>query len=593
MKAFSVWRAGRAAALALLLVLFLDLFDQSGSPARAQSPEVSDDVTAALADEGRARVLVALHEPEPGADLAVQIQAVEEQQAATLAALPEAEFALVHRYETLPGLVGEVTAAGLESLLAQPEVAAVSLDLPVEIALAESAAFIHANTVWQQYHLTGAGVNVAVIDSGVDTNHPDLADHVVAERCFSKDGCPGGANEGDSAMDENGHGTHVAGIITGRGATGPQGIAPDAGIVAVRVLNRNGTGATSDVLAGIDWAVANQAGLNIKVINLSVGGGNYGDSCDETDANTRLYAAAVTRAREAGITVFAASGNSGYTEGMMAPACVSGVMAIGNVYDSPRSQFSWPSCTDQNAAADQIPCSSNSSAALDLLAPGVSITAAAPGGGQATRSGTSMSTPHAAAVTALLLQADPQLGPAELETILMETGRPVTDGRNGRVTPRLDALAAVSRVAGGSTAPLGGTVLLAGRTNHSGTQIFLSDAPCNSASFGDPVAITGADGRFEIGVTAGQSYQCLRAERPGYLSGQADTPRPGMGTITLPGGEVTGDGVIDIYDLALVGQHYNTNHPQADINADGIVNIFDLVLPASHFGQRGPITDWR
>jgi hypothetical protein len=148
-------------------------------------------------------------------------------------------------------------------------------------------------------------------------------------------------------------------------------------------------------------------------------------------------------------------------------------------------------------------------------------------------------------------------------------------------------------VAGGSTAPLDGTVLLTGRTDHSGTQIFLSEAPCNSASFGDPVAITGADGRFEIGVTAGQSYQCLRAERPGYLPGQADAPRPDMGTITLPGGEVTGDELIDIFDLAFVGQHYNTNFSQADINADGVVNIFDLVLPASHFGQQGPVTGWQ
>lgn len=584
MKLFFVRpRLKHALALAILLWVGLGLSGQR--PALAQGPEVSDEVTAALAGTDKVRVLVALHEPEPGADLAVQVQA--------LAAVPPEEFTLVQHFQTLPGLVGEVSAAGLESLANQPGVAAVSLDLPVEIALAESAALINADDVWQQYNLTGAGVNVAVIDTGVDLNHPDLADHIVAQHCFSHDGCPGGGTEGDSAQDENGHGSHVAGIITGRGVTGPRGIAPDAGIVAVRVLNRNGTGSTSDVLAAIDWVVANHDSLGVKVINLSLGGGNYGDSCDQADANTRLYAAAVARANQAGLSVFAASGNSGYTEGMMAPACVPGVVAVGNVYDTAQGLVSWPTCSDQNVLADQVPCSSNSSVTLDVLAPGVTIVSANLGGGLASRSGTSMSTPHASAVAAMLLQANPGLSPAEVEATLVETGRPVTDGRNGRVTPRLDALAAVNRVSGGgNVGVMTGTALLAGRADHAGTLVYLGETACDAAALGEPVAVTGPDGRFEITVLAGQSYHCLRVERPGYLAGQADNPGPALGTIRLPGGDVTGDGVIDILDLALVGQYYGTNHSQADINGDGQVNIFDLVLPASNFGRHGPVTDW-
>ena len=595
MKQFSVRPClGRAATLALLVLVGLGLVGQNVRPAQAQGPEVSDEVTAALADTGKVRVLVALHEPEPGADLAVQVQAIAGEQAQALAAVPPEEFSLVQRFQTLPGLVGEVSAAGLESLVNQPGVAAVSLDLPVEIALAESAAFINADDVWQQYNLTGAGVNVAVIDTGVDINHPDLADNIVAQHCFSQDGCPGGGTEGDSAQDENGHGSHVAGIITGRGDTGPRGIAPDAGIVAVRVLNQNGTGATSNVLAAIDWVVANHDSLGVKVINLSLGGGNYGAVCDQVDANTQLYAAAVARANEVGISVFAASGNSGYAEAMMAPACIPGVVAVGNVYDTAQAQVSWPTCSDQNVLADQVPCSSNSSPALDVLAPGVSIVAANLGGGLAIRSGTSMSTPHASAVAAMLLQANPGISPAEVETILAETGRPVTDGRSGRVTPRLDALAAVNRVSGGGNVDLmAGTALLAGRVDHTGTLVYLGETACGSADLGEPVTVTGSDGRFEIPVLAGQSYHCLRVEQPGYLAGQADNPGPALGTIRLPGGDVTGDGVIDILDLALVGQHYGTSQSQADINGDGFVNIFDLVLPATNFGQRGPVTDWR
>lgn len=593
MKLLSVRpRLNQTLALAILLWIGLGLSAQR--PALAQGPEVSDEVTAALAGTDKVRVLVALHEPEPGADLAVQVQAIAGEQDLALAAVPPEEFTLVQRFQTLPGLVGEVSAAGLEDLVSQPGVAAVSLDLPVETALAESAAFINADDVWQQYNLTGAGVNVAVIDTGVDLNHPDLAGHIVAQHCFSQNGCPGGGTEGDSAQDENGHGSHVAAIITGGGVIGPRGIAPDAGIVAVRVLNQNGTGSTSDVLAAIDWVVANHDSLGVKVINLSLGGGNYGDFCEEADANTRLYAAAVARANQAGLSVFAASGNSGYTEGIMAPACVPGVVAVGNVYDTAQGLVSWPTCSDQNVLADQVPCSSNSSVNLDVLAPGVTIVAANLGGGLASRSGTSMSTPHASAVAAMLLQANPGLSPAEVEAILVETGRPVTDGRNGRVTPRLDALAAVNRVSGGGNVSLmTGTALLAGRVDHAGTLVYLGETACDAAALGEPVAVTGPDGRFEITALAGQSYHCLRVERPGYLAGQANNPGPTLGTIRLPGGDVTGDGVIDILDLALVGQYYGTNQPQADINGDGQVNIFDLVLPASNFDRRGPVTDWR
>jgi subtilisin family serine protease len=93
----------------------------------------------------------------------------------------------------------------------------------------------------------------------------------------------------------------------------------------------------------------------------------------------------------------------------------------------------------------------NSSSALDLLAPGISIVSTAPHGGQTPKNGTSHASPHAAAVTALMLQANPNLTAAEIETILKETGVPITDGRNGRITPLIDALAAVTRAVDGES----------------------------------------------------------------------------------------------------------------------------------------------
>jgi subtilisin family serine protease len=576
-----------------LLVIGWVIMAWPGPPALAQSPPNPADVEAALTEQPTARVIVVLHPLEAGPEMAAQVA---QSQETTRQSIPPQDFAVIHQYETLPGLVGEVTPAGLERLRQQPEVAAIALDLPVEAAdLTPSAIFIGADVVWRDFGLNGAGVNVAVLDTGVDTTHIDLAGAVIAQHCFNRNGgCqPDGAAESDSAQDENGHGSHVAGIIAGRGQTSPHGLASGAGLVAVRVLGRSGSGFSSDVLAGIDWVVAHQAQLNVKVMNLSLGGGNYSGNCDQADANTMLYAAAVQVARQAGIAILAAAGNSGQTDMLMAPACISGVMAVGNVYDAPLGSMSWPTCLDQNIAPDQVVCVSNSSSELDLLAPGVAVQSVALGGGQTGKSGTSISTPHAAAVAALLWQAQPNLTPDEVETILKETGRPVTDARNGRVTPRLDALAAVAHVVVGEVDPILGMVLLQGRADHSGVKIYTSPESCSSTIIGEPAATTDTEGQFKILAPDEPPTQCLQAVQPGYLVGQQEWPQGQVGQITLAGGDVVPDNLINILDLAFMAIHYNTTEPQADVNADGLVDIFDLAIAASNYNLRGPVTGWQ
>lgn len=557
----------------------------------AQSPDVNN-VESALTAESTAKVIVLLQPAEAGVAQADQIARSQEEVRNTVSS---ADFNVTQTYQTLPALAGEVTPAGLEALRQQPGVAAIALDLPVEIAdVTPGAAFIGADAIWRDFGLNGAGVRVAVLDTGVDTAHVDLAASVVGQHCFNRNsGClPDGAAEGDIGQDQNGHGTHVAGIIASRGQTSPQGIAAASELVAVRVLGQSGAGFTSDVLAGMDWVVANQAQLGVKVMNLSLGGGGYAGVCDQADANTMLYAAAVQAARQVGITVFAAAGNNGQADLLMAPACVSGVIAVGNVYDTPLVSLGWPTCIDQNIVAGQVTCSSNSSSELDLLAPGVLVRSTNLGGGETTKSGTSMSTPYAAAAAALLLQANPNLGPADVETILKETGAPVADSRNGRVTPRLDALAAVTRVVVGAVTPISGTVLLQGRTDHSGTRIYLSDVPCSSSTSGEPAALTDAQGRFEISSSTEDHYLCLKTLQHGYLMAQKDTPKGELGVITLPGGDVVEDGVINILDLAFMAIRYRSSDPAADVNADGQVDIFDLTIAASNYNQRGPVTNW-
>jgi hypothetical protein len=229
-----------------------------------------------------------------------------------------------------------------------------------------------------------------------------------------------------------------------------------------------------------------------------------------------------------------------------------------------------------------------------LLAPGVAINATALGGGQRQESGTSMSTAHAAAVAALMLQADPSLTPAGIETVLKETGLPVVDQRNGRVTPRVDALAAVMQVAGISPAAIVGTVRLQGRTDYSGTQVFVSERSCAEVVSSTALVTTGPDGRFEIvALPAGQHPQCLQARQFGYLLGQHSAPAGALGVITLPAGDFNGDNLIDILDLTYVAVRYAGNDVSADVTGDGLIDIFDLVVVARNYSKRGPVENWQ
>jgi subtilisin family serine protease len=469
-------------------------------------------------------------------------------------------------------------------------VRSIALDMPVYEAVEQSpASFLQADIVRQNLGITGAGVTVAVLDSGIDTDHPDLAGRIVAEQCFNKsETCPpDDTSIGASAEDENGHGTHVAGIIASQGSQSALGIAPGVNLVALRVLDNGGSGYTSDVLAGIDWIRANQAALDVKIINLSLGGGSYTGVCDDDDALTELYAAAVTQARQAGITLFAAAGNSGDANNLLAPACISGVVAVGNVYHTALSQAIWPSCIDNAAEPGQIACSSNSSPKLALLAPGTGIAASALGGGERVESGTSMSTPHAAAVAAMMLQTSPGLTPEAIEVTLTETGVPVTDPRNGYVVPYIDALAAVSAVS--TDLPVTGTVLLEGRQDHSGTAIYVTNSDCESAAFSEPATFTDAAGTFSLSGLPTQAIGCIRAEMRGYLPSQRNSLP--ISPVTLAAGDLNQDLLVNILDLSIIAQLYQTSDPEGDLDASGIVNIIDLAAAAHNFGRQGPL-EW-
>lgn len=238
---------------------------------------------------------------------------------------------------------------------------------------------IEADEVWETS--TGSGVKVAVLDTGIDIDHPDLDDNLA--------GCVNFTSWRRNCDDDNGHGTHVAGIIAAENNDfGVVGVAPKARIYALKVLDRRGRGYLSDVLEGLDWAVAN----GMQVINISLG----------TNSDIVSFHDAVQRVYQAGIIQVAAAGNDGPGVNTVDyPAKYSEVMAV--------------AATDSD---DGVPSWSSRGSEVDLAAPGVDINSTYRGGGYRILSGTSMSAPHVTGAVALRLFLHPNETPDQIEAVL-------------------------------------------------------------------------------------------------------------------------------------------------------------------------------
>ncbi len=273
----------------------------------------------------------------------------------------------------------------------------------------------------------GNGTTVVVIDTGVDYRHSAFGSctsptqpngcRVVYAQDFGID---------DKQLDNDGHGTNVAGIVAG--------VAPGTQIAALDVFGPKG-GFDTDIIAAINWSIQNKAVYNVVAINLSLGvrGSKNSSICSGP------YTQAFANARNAGIIPVVASGNDGFADGINTPACHAGAVSVGAVYDYVGSYTR--SCTDNSVVIDKVTCFSNSASILTLLAPGSSIDAAG-----LEKGGTSMAAPHVAGAIAVLRSLFP--GDTIDKTIsrLTNTGVPITDARNGIVKPRLNLLAASETV---------------------------------------------------------------------------------------------------------------------------------------------------
>ncbi len=342
-----------------------------------------------------------------------------------------------------------LTKEGFDKLISDSRVEAVYYDAPMYFLLDESAPLINATYVWNNLNYTGEGIKVCVIDTGIDKNHPDLENNIVAEKCYCRLGggcCPDGTSEDNNASDDNGHGTHVAGIIASQNKT-YQGIASNVSLHIAKVFGDGTGGSTLDIGEAISWC----RGQNVSIISMSLGDreSHPGDSVCPNYYNTEI-----SNAYNDSIAIVAASGNDGYEEGINYPACNNQVISVGATYDD--NLGLWyalvhlvlyaPNCWDWSQP-DKITCfTSKHSSFLDLLAPGAEITSTWNDGGFEDKGGTSMSTPMVAGAIALMLEKNSSLTPDEIKQILIDTGKPIWDSDTETTYPRIDIAAAIEEV---------------------------------------------------------------------------------------------------------------------------------------------------
>lgn len=367
-----------------------------------------------------------------GIDFDRRAQHAQEVQAIVRAALGPEDATEVTGFKTMPGLGATITASGLEILRIHPDVTGIGAAELGSFTLSESSSLISAGVAHAAGY-DGSGINVAVLDTGIDTNHPDLVDSIVDQICFPEfTACGGPFNPAEDII---GHGTQVSGAITSNGTVAPLGIAPEAGIYAYRVT----TGVEPNAMAiGAALEDIRLRFYPVDFINMSfVLGSRFSGGCD---TSFDMIEGELLLQRLFGVLPFAASGNDGDKNGMPFPACNPNVVSVGAVYDQAFGTKIWGGvCTDSTTAVDLVACASNSSGVLDLLGPGCKVTTTDVGGGAATVCGTSFSSPIAVGVAALLKDAQPGLTANQIQERMVSTGRWVFDSGASRWTPRIDA----------------------------------------------------------------------------------------------------------------------------------------------------------
>ena len=355
---------------------------------------------------------------------------------------------VLERYSHLATVHASAPASALALLAADPRVEGIAVNHRVHKLDVAGREVMNVGAIQPPYN--GAGIGIAILDTGVDYTHPELSP--LGSKTIALYDAFRSLGDASYAKDDEGHGTEVGGVAAATGVNPSAiGVAPAATILSVKVLDSTGNGNDSQILGGINAILASVAGgnpYNIRVANFSLGGHDSNASgadavppqpCD--DIFVWPLVDAFRQLTNANVVPVVSAGNGGCTNGVAWPACISTSLAVGAVFSSSiHGQYEFPDpqqcngsggCSQFVTDAGQVACYSDSGAKLDVWAPSHCTIAPIKGGGyESCLGGTSASAPYASGVVALLAQAQPSASAATIRDAIRNNGQPITDTRN-------------------------------------------------------------------------------------------------------------------------------------------------------------------
>jgi serine protease AprX len=330
------------------------------------------------------------------------------------------QFEVQFRYWLIDSIAGKVNINLIPQIVELPGVVFVELDGRLEIQMNDVNEVHDVTQVWQDTGYTGSGSVVAIIDTGIDSDHVGLDDidddnntndpKVIA--FYDPVNTPELTNGTEvKAYDDQGHGTHCAGITAGTGAPDYQykGVAPMAQLVGVKVLDSGGSGSFATVMAGMEWTVDKKHIFNIRAASMSLGGpGAIEWTSSEEESVNRMG----NEMMREGVALFIAAGNSALSAQIGTPGSAEDVITVGSLdKNTAIAVYSSQGPTEEGRVKPNIAFVGSS-----VMAPDYNT-----GDGYTSKSGTSMATPGAAGLAALMYQANPDLSPFDIRNIMQET----------------------------------------------------------------------------------------------------------------------------------------------------------------------------
>ena len=330
------------------------------------------------------------------------------------------DFRVQFRYHIIDSIAGSVEVVELGNLANLPGVVLVEIDGILTIQMKDVNEVHGVTNVWDDTGYTGAGSVVAIIDTGIDANHSGLDDLDDDNETYDPKvigfydviNRPNDVNGTDVApYDDQGHGSHCAGITAGTGAPTFEhiGVAPQAQLVGVKVLSAAGSGSFAQVMQGMQWTIDNRHKFNIRAASMSLGGPGASEwTASEQDSTNRMANEMVRN----GIALFIAAGNSAFSAQIGTPGSAEDVITVGALdKNTAIAIYSSQGPTEEGRVKPNIAFVGSNVMSVDYNT----------GTGYTSKSGTSMATPGAAGLAALMYQANPDLSPFDVRNIMQET----------------------------------------------------------------------------------------------------------------------------------------------------------------------------